>query len=112
MKSTKTSANQAAVTIRIESFPGLRTRQVGENRKNRFVLPGRTLVTESADKVVWSQRKTTFRAADQLTGVYVVSIPASVGPVKDSDSRTDPGAVAMNWTDERVELLKKLWAEG
>jgi GcrA cell cycle regulator len=30
----------------------------------------------------------------------------------DSDSAPDVEHVAMNWTDERVELLKKLWSEG
>jgi GcrA cell cycle regulator len=32
--------------------------------------------------------------------------------VKDSDSRTSILEVSMNWTDERVELLRKLWSEG
>src|SRR5262245_40116267 len=27
-------------------------------------------------------------------------------------SRAGAGACLMNWTDERVELLRKLWAEG
>jgi hypothetical protein len=72
MKSTKTSANQAAVTIRIESFPGLPLASWGKPKK-QIQAAWPTLVTESADKVVWGQRKTTFRAADQLTGVYVVS---------------------------------------
>jgi GcrA cell cycle regulator len=111
MKSTKRSANQAAVTLGIKRFPGLPSASWGKPKKQ--IQAGRaTLVTESTDKVVWSQRKTTFRAADLLTGVYVVSTRHFVGPVKDSDSALDPGAVAMNWTDERVELLKKLWADG
>jgi hypothetical protein len=86
MKSTKRSANQAAVTIGTKSFPGLPSASWGKPKK-QIQAARATLVTESADKVVWSQRKTTFRAADQLTGVYVVSTRHFVGPVKDSDSR-------------------------
>jgi hypothetical protein len=75
MKSTKRSANQLAVTIGIKSFPGLPSASWGKPKK-QIQAARPTLVTESTDGVVWSQRKTTFRAADQLTGVYVVSNPA------------------------------------
>jgi hypothetical protein len=46
-----------------DAFPAAEQASWGKPKK-QIQAAGPTLVTESASKVVWSQRKTTFRAAD------------------------------------------------
>src|SRR5262249_40976077 len=80
----------------------------------------RTLAPDSRHIVAFSLSSTTSRAADGQLKRLVVCVRvgrlfASPGPEGDSAQMIPASSgrdTSMSWTDERVELLKKLWSDG
>jgi GcrA cell cycle regulator len=78
-----------------------------------------TLARDSRHIVAFGPSSTTSRAADSLLKRWfcVVSRAASTarrmgGFREKAEPRTLQKDLSMSWTDERVELLKKLWSDG
>src|ERR1700735_1622401 len=92
---------------------------------NMWTREAGTLAPDSPDIVAFSLSSTTYRAADsQLIKrwccVRVGRFFAPPGPEEDSAQMILASGIPassgrdanMSWTDERVELLKKLWSDG
>src|SRR5271163_189124 len=81
--------------------------------------PARTLARESRHIVALSRTGTISRAAATSLVCWCGAFPAPGLGLDDGEEgfrqaavTREPRWVAMTWTDERVELLKKLWADG
>src|SRR2546423_15305097 len=85
---------------------------------------GRTLAPESRHIVGFQPISTISRAADCSRSLWLFpAYPTAIcvaggqrwilsGVSAELRYRREQGATTMMWTDERVELLKKLWADG
>jgi hypothetical protein len=78
-----------------------------------------TLARDSRHIVAFGPSSTTSRAADSLlerwfcvTAWAASTARRTVGFGEKAKARTLQKDIGMSWTDERVELLKKLWSDG
>src|SRR3954454_13736556 len=94
---------------------------VTQTRMEHVERQGRTVAPDSRHIVGFRLSNTTFRAADKFLSKSVSGVRVGVsqslprpgsGFCPKLPAATNAEELFMSWTDERVEMLKKLWADG